>query len=146
MKLYIENNQAIPAGILLQDIDPAPAGFTLSVKAADFKKFSYLFGSYREMRNEIITSALPNWATITSAEKMVLVENYVFPTTETSVNLDLLYPLIERNKFRDNAIKRLNENVNCNIKKASDGIKYWNILTTNAGTINTTEFLSNTIL
>lgn len=63
---------------------------------------------YMEVRNKLIADYLSGWATLSVAEKQALVRNYVYPSTETTANLDLLYTSAERDIFRNDAMKKLN--------------------------------------
>lgn len=90
-----------------------------------------------QFRNLLITDYLLNWATLTNEEKRILVRNYVYPITETTANLDLLYTQVKRDKYLSDTVAELNDSGE-NFQTAPDG-KCWNILPDVAGSLVTTE-------
>jgi hypothetical protein len=53
MKLYKEDNETIPAFIVQNDVDPAPAGFTHTTALADWETAFYLLNDYAVLWEEL---------------------------------------------------------------------------------------------
>jgi hypothetical protein len=72
-KLYIEDGEAIPAIQILPDVDPAPAGFTISANpSVDFDSYSnVMLGGDMIKASEIRTEILDEYTTITWASGSV---------------------------------------------------------------------------
>lgn len=112
------------------------AGYTELTSISDWNNYAMkAIGNYNDFRNELIT-VFTNWATYSNDDKKILIKHYVWPSTETTANLDLLYTQTERNQFLLQCVALLNK-CDCNFQIAPDG-KYWNILPDTAGSLVTT--------
>ncbi len=92
--------------------------------------------NYKDFRSELIAT-FPNWATYSNDDKKTLIRHYVWPSTETTANLDLLYTQAERDQFLKNCSESLNQ-FKQNFQIAPDG-EYWNVLPDAAGSLVTTK-------
>ena len=92
--------------------------------------------NYKNFRNELITR-FTNWATYSNDDKKRLITHYVWPSTETTANLDLLHTQTERDQFLELCVVELNKCA-CNFQISPNG-KYWNITPDNTGSLVTTE-------
>ena len=99
---------------------------------------------YKEFRNNLMSTFEPNWATLTDDSKKALIRHYVWPSTETTTNLDLLYTQTERDQFLAACIALLND-CDCNFSIAPDGI-YWNVLPDVAGSLVTTKLKTDEVI
>ncbi len=99
---------------------------------------------YKELRNELIAVFLPNWATLGNADKKILLTHYIWPSTETTVNLDLLYTQAERDAFQE-IMMGLLDKCDCLIRKSNviGSIKYFDYQVDDNGTLNTVEIITD---
>jgi len=120
------------------------AGYTELTSISDWTTYgTKAIGSYKDFRNELIAN-FPNWATYSNDDKKRLMQHYVWLSTETTANLDLLYTQTERDEFVKECASLLNA-VGSNLHIASDG-KYWDILPDVAGSLVTTELKTDGVL
>ena len=113
------------------------AGYTELTSISDWTTYAQkAINSYTEFRNELITR-FASWATYSDSDKKKLIEHYVWPSTETIANLDLLYTQTERDQFLKNCSESLNK-LKQNFQIAPDG-EYWNVLPDSAGSLITTK-------
>jgi len=94
---------------------------------------------YSDFRNELIGNFIPNWATLIDGEKKLLIEHYVYPSTETPSNLDLLYTQAERDQFMEDTVVLLNT-CDCNLQKVISDGSYWNVLPNVNGNVQAAKF------
>lgn len=99
------------------------------------------------LRNELITTFLPNWATATIDEKKTLVRWYVYPSTATQAELNALYAQTQRDAYRDVVMENLNiaSNNFFSVWKDSTNGNFYKAVTQN-GTTLTTFITTNQIL
>jgi len=120
------------------------AGYTELTSISDWNNHAMkAIANYVDFRNELIT-IFTDWATYSDEEKKTLIRHYVWPSTETTANLDLLYTQTERDTFLKNCVVSLNE-YNYNFSIAPDG-KYWNMAPDVSGSIVTTELKTDTVI
>jgi len=120
------------------------AGYTELTSISDWNNYAMkAIGDYKDFRNELIT-VFTDWATYSDDDKKILISHYVWPSTETTANLDLLYTQAERDKFLLDCIESLNK-CGCNFHGAPDG-KYWNILPDATGSLVTTELKTDEVI
>lgn len=113
------------------------AGYTELTRISDWVNHGMkAISKYKDFRNELIAN-FTNWATYSNDDKKRLVTHYVWLSTETTANLDLLYTQAEREQFVKNCVVVLNGN-GSNFQIAPDG-KYWNMLPDVTGVLVTTE-------
>ncbi|TDI97049.1 MAG: hypothetical protein E2O29_02085 [Deltaproteobacteria bacterium] len=113
------------------------AGYTELTSISDWCNHGMkAVSNYKNFRNELI-SIFSNWATYSDDDKKKLIQHYVWPSTETTANLDLLYTQIERDEFLKNCSELLNK-LKQNFQIAPDG-EYWNVLPDSAGSLVTTK-------
>ena len=92
MKLYIEDNQTLPAVQVLQDADPAPVGFTESNTIDDWYKYGsrvldqYYGFNYLVWRSKILSLVVAivdptyvNWDNLTVEQKEIAVKMILAP-------------------------------------------------------------------
>jgi len=92
MKLYVENNETIPAIKVLQDSDPAPSGYTQKTSIEDWYNFGYeildaFFGfNYLTWRNEILNLIIgivgptyTNWNNLNQDQKNIAINLILAP-------------------------------------------------------------------
>ena len=92
MKLYVENNEAIPAIKVLQDSDPAPSGYTEKTSIEDWYKYGgevlgAFFGfNYLTWRNKILNLVVgivnpdySNWIGLNADQKAIAIELILAP-------------------------------------------------------------------
>ncbi len=120
------------------------AGYTELTSISDWDNHGMrAIVSYKDFRNELISN-FTNWATYSNDDKKRLMEHYVWPSTETTANLDLLYTQTERDEFVKARVLLLNEG-GSNLHIAPDG-KYWDIQPDVAGSLVTTELKTDEVL
>lgn len=101
--------------------------------------------TYRDFRDILITDFVGDWATLSDADKKTLIRHYVYDSTETIPNLDLLYTQVERDDFQKEAVDSLNV-CDCNLQKEGNGEKYWNVLPDNTGVLTRIELKTDVSL
>jgi len=92
MKLYIEDNQTLPAIAILPDADPAPAGYTESNTIEDWHKYGgrvlgefkgHNYLTWRKQIGGLIVAIVQpdysNWAGLNAAEKAIATEMILAP-------------------------------------------------------------------
>jgi len=120
------------------------AGYTELTSISDWTTHgTKAIGNYKDFRNELIAN-FTDWATYSNDDKKRLMEHYVWPSTETTANLDLLYTQAERDQFVKACASLLNT-FGSNLQIDPDG-KYWGILPDVAGSLVTTELTTDTVL
>ena len=113
------------------------AGYTELTSISDWYNHGMkAIPNYNTFRNELI-ARFSNWATYSDDDKKKLIQHYVWPSTETTANLDLLHTQTERDQFLAACVGALNED-GYNFNRAPDG-KYWNVAPDVSGSIVTTE-------
>lgn len=113
------------------------AGYTELTSISDWDNYAMkAIARYSDFRNELVTQ-FTNWATYSDNDKKRLIKHYVWPSTETTANLDLLYTQAERDQFLATCVVLLNE-CDHNFQIAPDGI-YWNLLPDATGSLVTTQ-------
>lgn len=127
------NSVTIVAGEVNYDGGIAPFKAE-AAPSADYTDFSSLenwciyhyYASYDEkaVRNLLITDYVGSWATLTDDEKKALIEHYVYLSTETTANLDLLYSKAQRDAFRDRCMVAL-ATCDCRPEVATDDPDKW---------------------
>jgi len=87
--------------------DTVSTGYTELTSISDWTTYGErTIGAYRTFRNELISN-FTSWATYSDADKKLLIEHYVYLSTETSDNLDLLYSEQARDDFQKQVLKLL---------------------------------------
>jgi len=120
------------------------AGYTELTSISDWTTHGEkAIGSYKDFRNELIAN-FTNWATYSDDDKKRLMKHYVWPSTETTAALDLLYTQTERDGFVKECASLLNT-VGLNLHVAPDG-KYWDIQPDVAGSLVTTELKTDGVI
>ena len=120
------------------------AGYTELTSISDWTTYgTRAIGSHKDLRNELITH-FTSWATYSDDDKKKLMQHYVWPSTETTAALDLLYTQTERDEFVKACVLLLNEG-GANLHIAPDG-KYWGIRPDVAGSLITTELKTDEVL
>jgi len=113
------------------------AGYTELTSISDWNNYAMkAIPKYSDFRNELI-AVFTDWATYSDDDKKILITHYVWPSTETTANLDLLYTQTERDEFLIQCIILLN-GCSFNFHIAPDGT-YWNILPDATGSLLTGE-------
>jgi hypothetical protein len=92
MKLYVENNESIPAIKVLQDSDPAPSGYTEKTSIEDWYKYGNevlgaFFGfNYLTWRTEIFNLIIgivgndyTNWNNLNNEQKSIAIDLILAP-------------------------------------------------------------------
>ncbi len=105
MKLYVEDNEAIPAIQVLADSDPAPEGFTEKVTIADWDTNGLKDISKKELRDVYINQFLSGWGTMSDTEKKSLIRVFVWDSSATDTELDELYTPSEREELEEDVIR-----------------------------------------
>ena len=86
---------------------------------------------FKTFRNNLIATYTPAsfWDTATDEAKKALVRRFVYPSTETTANLDLLYTQAERDAYQATTMEFLNVTVGVNVRKSitSGSIKYFDV-------------------
>ena len=135
---------------------PTPLKFEASVSAGYTELTSseewdiywvYTGVNYKTYRNNIITHFNGSWASLSVAERKVLVHNFCWPATATVGELDACFTSAERFAFKKEVIKGLNNN-DCMFKLSSTASseKYFDLTVNDSGTMNPTELLSTIII
>jgi len=120
------------------------AGYTELTSISDWTTYgTKAIDSYKDFRNELIAN-FTDWATYSNDDKKRLMQHYVWLSTETTANLDLLYTQTERDQFVKECAALLNEH-GSNLQIAPDG-KYWGILPDIAGSLVTTELKTDEVI
>ena len=101
MKLYIEDNEAIPAVQVLPDADPTPNGFTEKVSIADWDKYGVQGAGVKGLRDAYVNNFLAGWGAMSDAEKKALIRAHVWDAGATAEELDALYTEDQRDEFED---------------------------------------------
>lgn len=126
----------------------ARAGFETSVTppdvewtlAEDWDAKRFLLNAavwdYREFRDKLISkfSAPATWDALSDISKQALVRHYVWKSSETVPNLDLLYTQAERDQFMEDTVALLNDS-ECNFQKVMSDGTYWNVLPDTNGNV-----------
>lgn len=101
--------------------------------------------SYKDMRNELISRYVPSWGTLTTIEKQTLVRHFVWDSTETTENLDLLYTQAERDDYQKKTMELLDATCEAVIRRSnvSGSIKYFDHQTDDVGTLTTVEITTD---
>jgi len=119
MKLYIEDNETLPAVQYLPDADPEPDGFTITTNPVDWDKhFKDTGFSYKTFRNEMITQFEPGWSGYNDAKKKALIRNFIYPSETTNSELNALYPVSERKTYRQEVMRILDRGKLLSIAKS----------------------------
>lgn len=119
-------------------------GYTELTSITDWNSYGQeIIKLYKDFRNALITN-FTNWATYSDADKKILISHCVWPSTETTMNLDLLYTQTERDQFLAVCVTALN-GCNCNFHASPDGT-YWNLLPDNAGSLVTVLLTTDEVL
>ena len=119
-------------------------GYTELTSLSDWNTYGMkAISNYKDFRNELIT-VFTNWATYSDDDKKILISHFVWPSTETTTNLDLLYTQTERDEFLALCVAEL-DSCGCNFSIDPNG-KYWNILPDVSGSIVTTELKTDVII
>jgi len=71
-----------------------------------------------QLRNQIIDDHLPNWGTMSDADKKKLIERHVWDSAATTSELDALYSSGQRDAFRDKIINQYRA-ISCMITKST---------------------------
>ena len=100
---------------------------------------------YNEFRNILIVDFVGTWATLIDTDKKTLVRHYVYDSTETTANLDLLYTQAERDDFMNQVVKSLNV-CDCNLRKETNSESYWNVLPGSTGELTITKLKTDVSL
>src|SRR3972149_2102523 len=113
----LENKAYIDEGYLWEEAGANPyikAEATVSAGYADISSIAHSIGfaqfvkySFNQLRNELM-GFNASWATLSDADKKLLIENYVYPSATPTAELDALYTQTERDAFRDEVIQKLN--------------------------------------
>lgn len=105
MKLYVEDNEAIPSVQVLPDADPAPDGFTEKVTIADWDSYGLQGTTKKGLRDVYINQFLAGWGAMTDAEKKALIKVHVWDAAATVPELDALYDPEQRDQFEEDVIQ-----------------------------------------
>ncbi len=120
------------------------AGYTELTSISDWYNHGMkAIANYKDFRNELIAT-FTNWATYSDDDKKKLIKHYVWPSTETTANLDLLYTQAERDQFLTDCVSALNA-FSGNFSIAPDG-EYWSILPDIAGSLVTTKLKTDEVI
>ncbi len=120
------------------------AGYTELTSIFDWNNYALrAIPKYSDFRNELIT-LFTDWTTYSDADKKILMRHYVWPSTETTANLDLLYTQTERDQFLTETVVLLNGS-GFNFHIAPDG-KYWNIVPDTTGSLTTIELKTDEVI
>lgn len=108
--------------------------------------FGILGLTYNSMRNELI-GLLTGWATMSTDNKKAMVENFVYPVTETAANLNLLYTQAQRDTFKKETMKQLNSEPDNLFSVLQDKVNgnYYKLVTEN-GAANPLPITTDTAL
>lgn len=132
---------------LFKSEDTLSSGYTDKTTLANWDLYGAQVDGleYKDFRNILIADFVGSWATLTDAEKKTLIRNYVYDSTETTENLDLLYTQGERDDFQNQAIASLNKPGEAVIRRSnvSDSIKFFDYQTDDAGILTTVEITSD---
>lgn len=94
MKIYLEDNVAIPAVEILADTDPAPIGFTEATTVANFLKYWKSADLTKEKAVHECVSLITDWTNHNSPDKIALLS--LIPTCEKpSVTNDIRADLVD---------------------------------------------------
>ena len=110
--------------------------------------FFHSSGTYVDFRNSLITTHEPNWfTTLTTAEKQELVRNFVYPSEETTANLNILWTAQERSDFAAAVMTRLNAE-GCLIRKSttSGAERYFDHGADDTATLATNEVVTDVVM
>lgn len=94
--------------------------------------------SIKEIRDEMITTDLPNWATLSDTKKKMLVERFVYPQTATETELDALYTKEERELFMCQTVQDINIDTPT-VRSSESELCYWVLTADDNGVMETTE-------
>lgn len=99
---------------------------------------------YKKIRNNLIAIYITPgtfWGTATTAEKQALVRNYVWPSSETTANLDLLYTQAERDDFQKTTMESLDATCEANIRRSnvSGSTKFYDYQSDDRGIVTLKE-------
>lgn len=104
MKLYVEDNEAIPAIQVLVDSDPTPDGFTEKTTIVDWDIYGLKAISKKVLRDVYVNQFLPVWGAMSDIEQKALVRLYVWDSSATLEELNALYTLNQRKDFEEDVI------------------------------------------
>jgi len=130
-------------------------GYTDKLLAEEWDDLKWLLadmsiGRYKIFRNDLIStfSVAAVWDTLTDISKKALVRNYVWKSTETTANLDLLYTQTERDDFQKQIMELLNSTCDCDIRKSVTvgSTKYFDQQNDDTGVITTVEVITDQVL
>jgi len=101
---------------------------------------------YKTRRNNLIENFafMDAWNALSLDDKKALIEYWVWPSAETTANLDLLHTQAERDKFRETVIVQLNK-CDCNLHISPNG-KLWNVLPDDTGGMSGVEIKTDQII
>ncbi len=116
--------------------DSVSSGYEELTSISDWNNYlRRVLTQYKKFRNEMIINFIPGWFSYNNAQKKILIRHWIWDSSESIPELDLLIPLNKRNTFKRNVIDSLNNGGNCNICKSNDSEKYFDIQVDDAGVI-----------
>jgi len=102
MKLYLKDEETIPAVQYLADGAEDPEGYTETTDPEDWDKY-FIFAdvSYKDFRNSMISNLESSWGSYSDDQQKALIRNYIWPSETSDEDLDALYSDADRDMFRD---------------------------------------------
>ena len=100
--------------------------------------YQYSNYSFKQYRNLLISQVMAGWGTETTVNKKIMVTRNVWPSTETTPNLDLLYTPAERDDSQKITMGLLDSGCDCRIVKSQDlnSTIYYMLSPNDAGALN----------
>ncbi len=84
------------------------AGYTDITSIVNWNLYGALTDkNYQDLRNILIDDFLGDWATLSDADKTLLVEHYIYPAATTQAELDALMTVADQDAFRHEVIDQL---------------------------------------
>jgi len=125
------------------------AGYSDISSSENFDKDYHSAGlSYKEMRNELITSFIAGWGTLSTIDQKAMVRNFVYPAATPTVELDVLYTVAERDDYQKTTMESLNQSCTCAIRQSIDAgsKKYFDHQQGDNGILIITEVTTDQVL
>lgn len=143
MKLYIEDNEDLPAVQYLADGEDAPTGYTITTDPVDWNNhLNGIDAIYFDIRNEMIDQFESNWGGYSDPQKQALVKNYIWPSETNTEDLDNIYTQEERDEYQDLVMFEMNIGIT-HVIMSSDSRKHFEIRVNDSGSLSTAEITTD---
>ena len=120
-------------------------GYTDFTSLENIANYGGYCGDFKWVRNVLIIDYLPGWDSLTISQQQIFVGYNVMPDSTLTAELDSIYSLPKRNKYRDHCMEELKD-CDCLILHAPGSEKYFHRKSDTTGVVSSKEITTHQIV